>query len=86
MNTYTVTISEVWPHFMENVKPAIWKGLDKRQRTRITNANRDYHGKRKRKDGTVEKLHPQRVKSILLDFAPDVYEFVESVEIKTAAL
>ncbi len=80
-NTTTVSVREAWAHFVQNVKPEIWDGLTTKERTRISNANRDFHGKRRKKNGEPEILQDRRIKAILSALAPGRYRFIEQVEI-----
>ena len=79
--TTTVSVREAWAHFIEHVKPEIWATLDSRQKVRIDNADRDFHGKRIRRNGAAHMLSADRIKAILSDLAPGRYQFIEQVEI-----
>lgn len=64
---------EAWRDFYEKVRPGIWGGLSRNERRDINTAERDYQGLRRRRDGSVVQLGPERVARLLERFAPGRY-------------
>lgn len=65
---------QAWRYFFDVVRPGIWARLSRAERRNVNTAERDYHEKRRDRNGRVIKLGPERVARIMERLAPDIFE------------
>ena len=69
---------QAWRYFFDTVRPGIWAGLSRGDRRDVNTAERDYHERRRDRNGAVIHLGPDRVARLLDRLAPGVF-WVEMV-------
>lgn len=71
-----------WRDFVDNVLPGIRKGLSRKDLQAIDTAERDFYGKRIRRNGEPYVLGANRVMQLLERMAPGRYEVEVRVEFR----
>lgn len=72
-NELELSAGEAWLDFYRNVYPNIKAGMEWHERKRISQANSDFNGRRKRVNGKPQRLGPERIADILMTYAPGRY-------------
>lgn len=75
-----VNYRDAWAAFYTWVQlPENWAALSPKQKNRIYNAQRDYNGKTKNKEGRIMRLGYERTKDLITSIRPGWAEFKETV-------